>query len=75
MPSPLVDPQAISADLVARLADGPRLGMATTRHLLEEVATRMEITQNSTKGRELGSLCREALRNLDRGVLDYRTVD
>jgi hypothetical protein len=50
------------------------LGLATTRELLEEVAVRMEVTQNSTKGRELGSLCREAIDNLSNGVLDYRTV-
>jgi hypothetical protein len=52
----------------------PLLGLATTRALLSELATRMEITQNSTNGRELGRLCRGALANLDRGVLDYRPV-
>ncbi len=36
----------------------PLLGLATTRELLTEVATRMEITQNSIKGRDLGVLCR-----------------
>lgn len=53
----------------------PLLGLATTQQLLEELAVRMEVTQNSLKGRELGRLCREALANLDRGVLSYRTVD
>lgn len=50
------------------------LGLATTRELLVELAVRMEITQNSNKGRELGVLCREAMANLDRGVLNYSTV-
>lgn len=54
--------------------DAPLLGLATTRELLTELAVRMEVTQNSIKGRELGCLCREALENLDRWVLDYRTV-
>jgi hypothetical protein len=53
----------------------PLLGLATTKHLLEELATRMEITQNSTNGRELGSMCRQAIANLSPGVLHYRTVD
>ena len=50
------------------------LGLATTEELLTELAVRMEVTQNSTKGRELGVLCREALDKLDHGVLAYRTV-
>lgn len=53
----------------------PNLGCATTRELLEEVASRMEITQNSIKGREIGRLCRAAIDNLSKGVLDYRTVN
>lgn len=52
----------------------PNLGLATTEMLLEEVAVRMEVSQNSLKGRELGALCREAIANLDAGVLRYRTV-
>lgn len=52
----------------------PLLGMATTRELLTEVAVRMEVTQNSIKGSDLGRLCREALANLAPGILDYRTV-
>jgi hypothetical protein len=52
----------------------PLLGLATTRELLEELAVRMEITQNSTKGRDLGVLCREAMEKLDPGVLNYSTV-
>lgn len=51
------------------------LGLATTSELLTELAVRMEVTQNSTKGRELGRLCRQALDNLDGGVLAYRTVN
>lgn len=42
----------------------------TTRELLAEVATRMERTQNSLRGRDLAVLCREALENLDQAVLD-----
>lgn len=53
---------------------GPLLGLATTRQLLDELAVRMEVTQNSHKGRELGVLCREAIDNLDPGVLNYSTV-
>lgn len=48
---------------------------ASTRELLEELAARMEATQNSTKGRELGRLCREAVDNLDAGILNYRPPD
>ena len=77
---------ATTAEVVRRLvADGwrppspsddePRLGLATTRELLEELAVRMEVTQNSLKGRDLGRLCREALANLASFVLDYRPVD
>lgn len=50
------------------------LGLATTRELLTELETRMRITQNSLAGRDLGRLCSEAVKNLDNGVLDYRTV-
>lgn len=55
--------------------DQPNLGLATTRELLEELATRMEVTQNSTAGRELGVMCRKAVENLQVGVLQYRTVN
>lgn len=54
--------------------DGPLLGLATTEELLIEVAVRMEVTQNSLKGRDLGRLCREAIANLGPGILGYRTV-
>jgi hypothetical protein len=54
---------------------GPLLGLATTAELLDELAVRLETTQNSSKGRELGSLCREAIANLSFGVLAYRTAD
>jgi hypothetical protein len=57
------------------MPDEPMLGLATTAELLVEVAARMEITQNSIKGREIGRLCREALDNLAPSVLVYRTVD
>lgn len=52
----------------------PLLGLATTRTLLQEIAARMEITQDSAKGREVGRLCRAAVASLDTAVLDYRTV-
>jgi hypothetical protein len=52
----------------------PLLGLATTRELLAELEVRMRVTQNSSKGRELGLLCAEALENLASGVLNYRTV-
>lgn len=55
--------------------DAPQLGLATTEELLAEVAVRMEVTQNSLNGRELGSLCREALERLDPGVLRYRSTN
>lgn len=55
--------------------DEPLLGLATTEELLRELAVRMEVTQNSIKGRHLGELCREALDKLDPGVLRYRTVN
>jgi hypothetical protein len=53
----------------------PLLGLATTRELLDELAVRMEVTQNSIKGRDLGRLCREAIENLAPGILAYRTID
>lgn len=56
------------------VGDRPHLGLASTRELLEELATRMEITQNSTSGRELGSMCRLAVENLAPGVLNYKTI-
>lgn len=56
------------------VGDRPNLGMASTRELLEEVAFRMEKTQNSTSGEQLASMCRDAVDNLARGVLDYRRV-
>lgn len=59
---------------IIRAVDQPLLGLATTRELLAELATRMEVSQNSIKGDELGALCREAIENLDAGVLEYRTV-
>ena len=65
------------APLIARLLNEeqePRLGLATTKELLDEVATRMLIGQNSIKGRELGRLCQEAILNLEKQVLEYRTV-
>lgn len=52
----------------------PMLGLATTEELLTEVAVRMEATQNSLKGSDLGRLCREAIANLSAGVLGYRLV-
>jgi len=59
--------------LVRAIRDQPRLGIATTREMLTELACRMDITQNSTAGRDLGRLCTEAVENLDSGVLEYAT--
>jgi hypothetical protein len=53
--------------------DEPKLGIATTQTLLSELATRMEITQDTEVGAALGLVLREALENLDQDVLDYRT--
>lgn len=58
----------------AGMRDEPALGLVTTRELLEEIETRMRVTQNSLKGRDLGVLCAEAVENLAKSVLDYRTV-
>lgn len=44
----------------------------TTRELLAELGERMLNTQNSTRGRDLGVLCREALDGLDRSILERR---
>lgn len=54
---------------------GAQLGLATTKQLLDELATRMRHTQNSTAGRLLGERCLDAIENLDDRVLGYRTVD
>jgi hypothetical protein len=51
----------------------PNLGCAETRQLLEELAARMDDTQNSLAGRKLGKMCREALDYLSPGVLAYMT--
>jgi hypothetical protein len=53
----------------------PNLGCASTDELLAEVATRMQVTQNSISGRKLGTLCEEARVQLSPGVLAYRTVN
>jgi hypothetical protein len=55
--------------------DKPNLELAATRELLLEVSVRMQLTQNSTAGRELGSMCRQAIENLDVSVLNYRTIN
>lgn len=57
------------------LREEPLLGLATTKELLEELAVRMEITQNTLAGKKIGELCRDALDNLSDSVLNYRTVD
>lgn len=51
------------------------LGLATTRELIGELATRMEVTQDTQKGREFGQLCRRALAVIDPDVLNYKTFD
>jgi NAD(P)-dependent dehydrogenase (short-subunit alcohol dehydrogenase family) len=48
------------------------IGLATTRQLLEELAVRMEHTQNSPAGRDLGRMCLDAIDNLATTVLNYR---
>lgn len=48
------------------------LGVESTRDLLAEVALRMDRTQNSTAGRDLAALCRDALERLDKSVLGPR---
>ncbi len=74
----LLDPPALAEgsieaeDLTITEVPGGKLARAFTRDLLVEVAFRMESSQNSDKGRELGVLCREALDHLDIGVLAYR---
>lgn len=55
--------------------DEPWLGLATTRELLLEVASRMRGTQNSIAGDDLGRMCEEAVKHMDDFVLNYRTVD
>lgn len=52
----------------------PLLGLASTEALLSEVAYRMKSTQNSIKGRDLGSLCQEAIDNLDSHILRWCPV-
>lgn len=65
--------ESVAEDIRTYLDPGvDPLATASTREVLDEVANRMENTQNSTSGRELGRLCREAVDNLDAGVLDYR---
>ena len=57
----------------------PNLGCATTRELLEEIATRMVVGATvgtvGSQGQRLGVMCYESSFNLDASVLDYRTVD
>lgn len=62
-------------DSEGNVIQDPQLGLATTFQLLEELATRMEVTQNSIAGRELAQDCRTAMQNLSKGVLEYRTFD
>lgn len=54
--------------------DEPWLGLATTRELLLELASRMR-GQNSIAGEDLGHMCEEAVKHMDDWVLNYRTVD
>lgn len=60
----------------------PLLGLATTRQLLEELETRMEITSIIRDGavgppavNDLRMACFRALNDLDAETLGYRTVD
>jgi hypothetical protein len=53
----------------------PRLGLATTEQMLEEIATRMEVCQDSLAGRAFGTECRMALQVLPDQVLAYSTCN
>ena len=53
----------------------PRLGLATTEQMLEEIAIRMEVCQDSLAGRAFGTECRMALQVLADEVLAYSTCN
>lgn len=60
--------------------EGPQLGLATTRELLEEIKTRGEMAAYSPGGgypeeRDMAIGAASLLNHLPGSVLDYRTVD
>lgn len=60
--------------------EGPKLGLATTRELLEEIKTRGEMASYSPGGgypeeRDMAIGASVLLASLPGSVLDYRTVD
>ena len=62
------------AVLTSVSGDLPHLGLATTAELMEEIAVRLEVTQNSIAGRELADQLRQALHHLGVGILNYTSV-
>lgn len=73
------DVVTLTAELISYLKfhttmNQANLGYATTKQLLEELATRLEVTQNSISGRELAMMCRTALEKFGLGVLNYSTM-
>jgi hypothetical protein len=68
----------IAKALERLMPDGPRLGLATTRQLLEELSARGRVERSSGTRPLAGALERAAdrlLLELRAEVLDYRTVD
>lgn len=55
--------------------DEPKLGLATTRELIDALAVRMDTDGNTSQGYAFGRTCKLALENLHKDVLNYRTVD
>jgi hypothetical protein len=57
----------------------PKLGLATTRELLNEIAVRIEIDiqikESSLASRYLREVCMLAMNELEERTLNYRTVD
>jgi hypothetical protein len=60
----------VNADTVAD--EGPLLGLATTRQLLEELAVRFEVPTPEPIAKSLMFMLLDVLNAVD---LDYRTVD
>ena len=58
-----------------RQNEKPLLGLATTGELIGELKARMEVTQDTKRGREFGEICGHAMVTLDPQVLAYRVVD
>ena len=67
---------------INRLKAEPHLGLATTRQLLEELETRLEVSSvadpdDRNKARSVGSLyyLKWVRNGLSESLLDYRTID